>query len=353
MSIENYVSFNKDWFNEVLENLIFSKDLNQNTLEKFKAVSSSLNNKDINMSVDKYDLIMLHDTTPCIQISLANSSSETFKLNCFINVDETNTIPQGRIVYDYYNSGEFYYNNNTSNSRIKIVSAKSRFAQYYKKVFFNSPNETTIETNISSYSINCVRFINDKYNGWILDISEFFNIDKDTSIPLSVHQYPVCANYTSFASGLKITAKNYPFANELSNSTVCSHFATETIPYTFKPCINNNVQNLCQHYIPSLELMASTTLTPQNSTSTIIISLKKYISTSNNIVYDIYNETISENILTLSYPNIPDQDIFALDSAANDTYQEILSSYSSFDLSETPNQNNSVLKQSYFATLIS
>lgn len=305
------------------------------------------------MPVDKYDLIMLDDTNPCIQIPLAKSSSETFTLNCFINVDETNTIPQSRIVYDYYNSGEFYYNNNTSNSTIKIVSAKSRFAQYYRKVFFGSPNETIIETNISSYAISCVRFINDNYNGWILDIPEFFNIDEDNSIPLSVHQYPICVNYTSFSSGLKITAKNYPFANELSDSTVCSYFSTETTPYSLKPCINNNVQNLCQHYVPSLELMASTTLTPQNSISTIIISLKKYISISNNIVYDIYNETISESILTLSYPNTPDQDIFALDSAANDTYQEILSSYSSFDLSETPNQNNSVLKQSYFATLIS
>ena len=291
-----------------------------------------------------------------------NDESSVSSINLYLNIDNEN-VPSGTFIYDFYNTGEIFYNNTLSSEDsfnvIDIVSAKDVFKKFYQRTFaiagFNSDLlnlhiANTVKT-AKSITLGQSHFCH-KYSGYIFSVSEFFDYNTvNNHIPTKTYT-PICANYTFVNDKYNIISKNYPYANVLNNVINCSHHTTSTTPYVNRPC-NVLDHSTCPYYIPSQEVIFSKTIKSNYSDSEQNISLTTFTTFDKVTVYRIYNHTVSSVICDLTYPYSSEADTNEQKSHAIDIYNEIVSVYDSHTFTDVEQVDSSQSRTSYLSALVS
>lgn len=291
-----------------------------------------------------------------------NDPDSLSSINLYLNIDNDN-VPSGTFIYDFYNTGEIFYNNTLpasgSSDIIDIVSAKDIFRKFYQRTFaiagFNSDllnlHITNTVSKANSITLGQSHFC-DKYSGYIFSISEFFDYNVVNNPSPTKTYIPVCANYTFVNENYSVISQNYPYANTINGVTNCSHYTTLKTPYTNHPCSFVD-HAACPHYLPSEEVLFSKIIKSNYSDSEQNISLTTFTTFDKVTVYRIYNHTVSSIICDLTYPYSSDADTNEQKSHAIDVYNEIVSVYDSHTFTDVEQVDSSQSRTSYLSALVS
>lgn len=266
-------------------------------------------------------------------------------MNLFVN--QYNKIPLNKVVYDYFNTGQVYVNFPSSSGKILGFSDTmcTIVVRYVVKPSFFNQFDDNHTFEVPSWA---TRFVDDQLNGWMLDIGLVFEIDSSPAAN------PICKHYTGYTSENNyVTSKNYLFANKPNSiRSNCSNSKVYVNKLTPHSCIYSDTKTpfvSCPFYEYDYEVVESFQI-HKNTHSPQEFELR-YIPCSDSFAiyhfYDITNKQINYSIFEKDTPELKDTVMLAVN--------EIISSYSNYEVKQIQNQGVSVSapeKKSYILSLV-
>lgn len=271
----------------------------------------------------------------------------TLKINkdssCNFYISQYNHIPVGKVVYDYFHSGELFVNFPQSMGVLTSLTEtlQTIYVNYaLKDTFFKDPNSTANPAWTK-------RYVDESLNGWIFDIDLIFNYE-----PANVFT-PVCKHYTGFTkNGSSVISSGYLFANKpdsvVSNCSnekiVVSKTSLHNCPYSTKDAFS-----ACPFYEYSYEVVKSFEVN-SNSSNSQIFELRYVKSNNDYAVYQLF-DLKNNQINYTAY----EKDTEEFKNNVLEVIEEIVSSYTSvsFDVNQRPgNLLSEKTKQSYILSLV-
>jgi len=154
------------------------------------------------------------------------------------------------------------------------------------------------------------------YDGWLLSGKLFLEIKRDISV------ISVCSDYSGSISNVKITSKNYSFANQ-PNLHMCSHPSVFINKFEPAPCSFASNQYDCPLYSVSKDVVARKEVFSYGSDVPTAFELVSSIAMDGRVNYSIVNASTQE----LSHSFFVESKSQETDSQALEVFEEVLSCY--------------------------
>ena len=327
-----------------------------------------------------------------------------------INLNQVDDIPIGSFIFDYFGSGEIFIN---PLENVKIAYAKPSFVALIRNNFYTKnqksaarqyPTESDclihVDLNenpddddnddMGKYVLTYpYKRYGDGVYSWIFEINEFFQLEEvsqfvETTIPvdeepLSINALDqfftkykkidikslnkisenmsensiVCKYFTVDAVGVpvKIVSKNYPFANIVPNTLMCSSPikapGTSSIHYC---SFGLSGHHECEYYAPREEIVQTVLVNLENTTNSKDFMIVKSLDCSQQYTIKLLNKTdnVTLNQFTVSADKIEESEL-----NAQNILNEYLSCYTNADITtvETDVEEN-VEVPSYILSIV-
>jgi hypothetical protein len=304
-------------------------------------------------------------------------------------------VPQGLVYYDYFNTGEMYYNfsnslpiNGTSqgiNTMHKVFNTEYfknankdyiSIADLIVKAFgiSKAPNnqipteESTIDGMVYySVSLNQKDIEQQKESGnsklgyyfpasYIFHFADEHIEEAQTAEQSSVVPVPepLCSNFTYVSSNnkLNVVAENYNFANTFKDTSICT--SEEILEATKKdiyycPYFNTSAYSACSYYKPNVNVIKVQKVSSEYSSDNHQVELQHYVTSEGSDVFRIVNQ---ENSVLYKVYN-PDKNYDELLALAEEMFQDYATHYTT-SLSEEVEQVNitQATKVPYISSLV-
>ena len=288
-----------------------------------------------------------------IKLSEIGSRFSTVKMdsehtvNFYIN--DYNKIPINKVVYDFFNSGELFINYPAHLG--EITALNETIQTIYRNYIMKDSFMKQLDPDKSEIPHWTERYVDDKLNGWMLDLSLIFKVSP-SSIPV-----PVCKNFTGMTKDGSIhISSGYLFANKPSTvDTNCSSPKVYINKLTPHHCVYSNPSNStygfssCPFYEYDYELIKSVEV--NSNTSNVQSFEVRYIKLSNGFAtYQLFDKTNSQ----INYV-VHEKDTQELRDSIISVMDEVMSSYDHYILKPNQKQEeslNSFEKKSYILSLV-
>jgi len=273
-------------------------------------------------------------------------------INLFINHHPD--VPVGYFDMDYFGSGEIYCNLRS----VDITAVKSSMSSLYSSYLSNPSSDLSTPPPFSGYTSKSISFATSvpslNYSdllSWRFPLNIFFYYN-------SVQQsLPMCIHYTYSPSNSTPVhiSPNYKYSNLVEDYPTCSHSCHSSS----KPVLcsfSSSDFSSCSLYSPSKKTILSQTITPSNSSDSLIFDLDYFITTDASHVFSITNKNTNQEVNTLTYPSSHSYQEY--EEEAIRIYNMYLNSYSDTEFTFSLNQISSSEqdshspKQSYIASLL-
>ena len=265
-----------------------------------------------------------------------------------IYVNHSEDIPAGKIVWDYFGSGECYCNLNLVN----LQFAKNEFSKLYTSYMIVPTRLGTQPTEVGVSPFNFVTSATAPSGNlaWSFDLATLFVFSKKAV------DFPVCVYFTHKNADTNIVSKHFKFANVPNNTCSCSHPTMSVDKNKFSSCHYSMSNNECPLYTDDSRVVFSQDVNPINTTSVVSFDMSYAITTSGSHLFNIRNTTDKILINSLKYPSDVSYDS-CLEEALR-IFNEYTSVYS-FDSSITEvkreltsDTDKDIAKSSYIESLI-
>jgi len=278
-------------------------------------------------------------------ITINSHSDSQSTLSFYIN--DYSLIPVGKVVYDFFNSGELFINLSPTT---KIVNANDSMLTIYTNYVL--PNNASAFIKSPEYSgviPNWVeRYSDQKLNGWMFDASLLFKLKMDLS------SIPVCKSFSGIttSSSKIVISPDYHFGNQNTTINICSNPKVYKDRLTPHACpFNDSTSEFssCPFYQYDYEVIKSVSV-DQNSLGHKIFELRKVTTLSETTLYQIFD--VNQNQINYVFQD-KDHEDFA--QHALNILDEIVSSYkTSEDITHISKSNifNAKDSPSYILSLV-
>lgn len=265
--------------------------------------------------------------------------------SCNFYISQYPHIPVGKVVYDYFNSGELFVNFPQNMGTLVCLSEtlKHIYVNYaLKDTFFKDPNFN------GNYPEWIQRYVDESLNGWMFDVSLIFNYDSANSFT------PVCKNYTGYTKDHNLViSSNYMFANKpdslISNCSSEKVVIDKTTPHH---CPYSSLKEpfiACPFYEYVYDVIKSFEVN-SNTFNSKIFQLRYVKSFNDYAVYQLFDLNNNQVNYT-AY----EKDTEEFKNNVFQVVEEIISSYSSvsFDINQkSENILSNKTKNSYILSLV-
>ena len=335
---------------EIIEKLLISQNYTFKSSVNFKSIEDFIKSLEPDTQVLKDTTIMsnysIETVTPTILKFTFPIADTDSSYNIYIN--HSNDIPSGRIVWDYFGSGECYCNLNL----VQLHSAKTSFSTLYKDYMTNSSRLGTQPTEVGLVPF---AFVSSTVApggnfAWSFDIDTLFKYTK------KLVDSPVCVYFTRKDADTNIVSPHFKFANIPNNTCSCSHPNVTSEKNKFTPCHFSSANNECPLYSPDSKIVFSQDVNPVNTNSVTGFDMSYAITSSGFHYFEILNTTDKVVVNTLKYP--PSAKYEDCLEEALKIFNEYTSVYSSDSLitevkrENASDANKDTAKSSYIESLI-
>lgn len=233
----------------------------------------------------------------------------------FLNYDPN--LPEGSFVYDYFGSGELYFNPHKGTS---IVAASSNWKNFVKDNFWQAENQSVFRIMPDREGI---KYFHD-YDGIVTsyylpqsesyawqfrDIQTFFYIADSVPVvqipdPNTPKKFiPICKNYSYHDNDIAISSPKYKFANHIPGVPTCSHYHDNEDTSNAKFCAyQTDNQRSCLMYVPLINKLQTIEVATNNTNNKISIAVEHFESRTGYNVFTIKNETENTVINQIAVP---------------------------------------------------
>jgi hypothetical protein len=252
-------------------------------------------------------------------------------INFYINNDSS--VLPGFLVFDYFGSGELYYNFDHPDS-LGISGVSPVFNTLYA-IHIALPQvspENAVDISLINAATEGVYLVSNNpvsFNpAFYFPAKQVFNTFSPESSTVNTNKFSVlCNNYSSSS----LVSENYIFANTPENFSCCTKYTTKerviNCPFSFER------QSSCSDYSPKRKLISSFNVSEYNSTSNKVFSLyESYLSNdSTQRLFQIVDDTNSNICLSFNCSSeTPDEEVR---QKVEEIFNEFLSTYENSDFS--------------------
>ena len=306
----------------------------------------------------------LYEETPknCSPILYSNEHKQPY-FQCssptaeeiYMYMNFTTNVYEGTVVYDYFNTAEFFLNPSLNQV---IDSLKSNtFQTLQNKHFFESDSELKILPTYAGYSpyvfvTSVVSPTDPSSYAWSFSLDTLFMSHINSDHPYYLHQngnsfienisiqesYSACSFYTVKKKDFQITSSHFNFANTIEDYHTCSHSKMSN-DSCLSPCHfatgPSHTQLQCTFYSPNSLTLLSSKVDIPNTNSNFSISISYSTALNGNYIFTIINDTTSEVLSKLEYPFALETSYETFIPEVTQIYNEFLSCYDFTQLSDS------------------
>lgn len=252
-------------------------------------------------------------------------------------------LPAGRMVIDTFSTGQIYMNL----PKNKVLSNATENLRTIFTSFYHDP-DNYIGFNLARKSSDSIpnwvqQYSKDGFDGWILDVSLFFELETNYS------GIAICKNFTgTIQSGKSYQAHDYPFAN-IPSFAVCSSSKVAINKTVATPCAFAHNQYKCPFYEARYDVLESNSIKTHGSENTETYELRVSPCLAGDAVYQVVQ--ISNN--NVSYSINVEIRSDETDTEAKEVFHQVMNTYKDgfTSLTESNNMINSDQKNSYILSL--
>lgn len=305
-------------------------------------------------------------------------------------------VPKGLVYYDYFNTGEMYYNfsgslpingtsqgintmhkvfnteyfKNANKDHMPIANLIIKASAASKAPINQIPTEESTIDSMVHYSVSLnqkdldqqLKESDNLKLGYYFPASYIFHFaDEHTDETPSAEQSPVvsvpeplCSNFTYVSSNnkLNVVAENYNYANTFKDTSICTSEdilkATKKDIY-YCPYFNTSAYSACSYYKPNVNIVKVQKVSSEYSSDNHQVELQHYITAEGHDVFRIVNQ---ENSVLYRVYN-PDKNYDELLALAEEMFQDYATHYTTSSSEEVEQVNiTQSTKVPYISSLV-
>ena len=318
----------------------------------------------------KYDTSFDTDETYSIRFSSSYNQSyftaeiekddQSFSANFYLNPFEDFLSPNV-LIYDYFGSGEMFFNPNFIDTPIVSVSKQtiqnvytmatttsSRAEEYAGSVIFKDKDYSQILETIDPLKVpSCWIPPSKHFQNYTLlvSMSQLFNHE---SSPEQVTSPPVCSHVTYVSPSKEYISDHYQFANMIDGYPSCSHpsFADKHMPCHFFENFS-----LCPMHESKSEIITQVSVNHANTDNSTVFSVRKVHLSNMEYSYSVFNNTENQTVFNVTVP--PETPELEVSSHVTQLLEELLDSYKEDTIQVLPDSLHPESKQPFIASALS